>query len=148
MVPGKYLVEAHNKSTRVLIQGLFELGLITDTVREWQRKFYILHPVSHYLGMDVHDAGEYGISDLRVRESMARDTVYGRILEQGMVLTVEPGLYFRSNGLTQLSALFGKEASLEEIQDFIDRVSHPEAVPTASQKDLICNWSKSLNQKK
>ncbi len=102
---------------------MYELGLITDPESKWQRKFYILYPISHYLGMDVHDVGDYGVSDSLYRQKFTDGTAFGRLLEKGMVLTVEPGLYFRSNGLSQLSELFGKETTQEEIRTFIDKVT-------------------------
>ena len=70
---------------RVLTEGLVELGLLHGEVEELieakaHRPFY-MHGVSHYLGMDVHDVGRYSADG----ES--------RPLEEGMVLTVEPGIY-------------------------------------------------------
>ncbi len=123
MVPGKYLVEGQNRCNEIIAKGLNELGLITDPASAWQKKFYILYPISHYVGMDVHDVGDYGASYADFRRNMVKDTTYGRLLEKGMVLTVEPGLYFRSDGLSQLFELFGDEATHEEIQKFIDMVT-------------------------
>ena len=123
MIPGNYLVAGNNKSTEIIAQGLFELGLITDLKRNWQKKFYFLYPISHYLGMNVHDVGDYGAHDTVVRQNIAINTTYGRLLEKGMVLTVEPGLYFRSNGLSQLFELYGKEATNDEIREYIDKVT-------------------------
>ena len=50
------------------------------------------------------------------------DTAVGRPLEAGMVLTVEPGIYLRANGLDQLELLYGSEAGEGEIADFISKV--------------------------
>jgi Xaa-Pro aminopeptidase len=123
MIPGNYIIDGHNKSNEILFQGLYDLGLITDIECPWQKKFYILYPISHYLGLYVHDVGDYGAPDSVIRQNMVKDTTFGRILEKGMVLTVEPGLYFRNNGLSQLFELFGNEATHEEIQNFIDKVT-------------------------
>jgi Xaa-Pro aminopeptidase len=123
MKPGNYLIAGHNGSAAILVRGLYELGLITDTTKAWQKKFYLLYPISHYLGMDVHDVGDYGTTFPEMVEKIASGENYGRKLETGMVVTVEPGLYFRNNGLCQLSELFGKEASGDEIRDFIDKVT-------------------------
>ena len=70
---------------RVLTEGLVELGLLTGNVddlieSEGYRRFY-MHRTGHWLGMDVHDVGDYKIGG------------QWRLLEPGMVLTVEPGLY-------------------------------------------------------
>jgi Xaa-Pro aminopeptidase len=123
MIPGNHLVTGHNKSTEIIVRGLYELGLITDPESKWQKRFYILYPISHYLGMDVHDVGDYGVSDSLYRQNFTDGTALGRLLEKGMILTVEPGLYFRRNGLSQLFELFGKEITQEEIRTFIDKVT-------------------------
>jgi Xaa-Pro aminopeptidase len=123
MIPGKYLVESQNESSETIIGGLIKLGLITDPGSIWQKKFYLIHGISHYLGMNVHDVGDYGAPDSVFRQNIAADTIYGRLLEEGMILTVEPGLYFRSNGLSQLYEMYGNEATHEEIRNFINAVS-------------------------
>jgi Xaa-Pro aminopeptidase len=71
----------------------------------------------------VNDVGDFGVSYSFYNKNAGKDTTFGRTLEKGMVLTVEPGLYFRSNGLSQLFELFGKETTHEEIQRFIDEVT-------------------------
>lgn len=86
-VPGNRWNEPHDAAVRVLTRGLVRLGLLKGDVRELirkgaYRKFY-MHRTGHWLGMDVHDVGEYRIGDR------------WRPLEPGMVLTVEPGLYVR-----------------------------------------------------
>lgn len=83
--PGSSIREAHEAAVRVMVDGLIALGIMkgeADTLIAGQahRQFF-MHGISHWLGLDVHDVGDYG--------SSARD----RILEPGMVLTVEPGLY-------------------------------------------------------
>src|SRR5699024_2389925 len=75
----------HEAALRVLVTGLIELGLLqgpVDEVIEAQgyRPFY-MHGTSHWLGMDVHDVGDYCVEG------------EWRMLEPGMVLTIEPGLY-------------------------------------------------------
>lgn len=83
---GNGFTAAHNTSTRLLAQGLIDFGVLDgslDEVLELElAKPYTVHRCSHYLGMDVHDVG--------AREVAGTD----RPLESGMVLTVEPGLYF------------------------------------------------------
>jgi Xaa-Pro aminopeptidase len=76
----------HDAARRVLVEGLVDLGLLPRGVDDslamhHYREFY-MHGTGHWLGMDVHDVGAYRVS----RRS--------RPLEAGMVLTVEPGLYF------------------------------------------------------
>lgn len=77
----------HDVVTRILSQGLIDLGLLKCSLDEALetsafRRFY-MHRTSHWLGLDVHDCGEYKIDG------------EWRALEPGMVLTIEPGCYIR-----------------------------------------------------
>jgi Xaa-Pro aminopeptidase len=87
--PGVAIDAVHRTSLEVLVDGLIDLGLLTGSREECIEKTaytpYYMHNTSHWLGMDVHDAGSY------------RTNGASRALEPGMVLTVEPGLYVRSD---------------------------------------------------
>jgi Xaa-Pro aminopeptidase len=83
--PGNHWNEPHEKAVHILADGLRELGLLNGSIDELieqghYKKFY-MHRTGHWLGMDVHDVGDYKIDNI------------WRELEPGMVLTVEPGLY-------------------------------------------------------
>jgi Xaa-Pro aminopeptidase len=83
--PGSHWNEPHEAAVRVLTQGMVELGLLEGEVEKLiaenaYRRFY-MHRTGHWLGMDVHDVGEYKLAG------------EWRLLEPGMVLTVEPGIY-------------------------------------------------------
>ena len=85
--PGKSFEAYHLAAVRVLTQGLIRLGLLKGSLRSnleshTYRKFY-MHKTGHWLGLDVHDAGEYKVGDEWTK------------LAPGMTLTVEPGLYIR-----------------------------------------------------
>jgi len=80
--------EPHDAAVRVLAQGMLDLKLLSGSLdealeKETYKRFY-MHRTGHWLGLDVHDAGEYK----RAGE--------WRKLEPGMALTVEPGLYIRA----------------------------------------------------
>ena len=80
--------EPHDAAVRVLAQGLLDLRLVSGTLeevleKETYKRFY-MHRTGHWLGLDVHDAGEY------------KRCGQWRALEPGMTLTVEPGLYIRA----------------------------------------------------
>ncbi|RNM25531.1 Xaa-Pro aminopeptidase [Dickeya undicola] len=83
--PGRSIREVNEEVVRIMLRGLIKLGLLqgdVDTLfAEQAHRQFFMHGLSHWLGMDVHDVGDYGTADR------------GRILEPGMVLTVEPGLY-------------------------------------------------------
>ncbi len=87
VAPGRTVAEVHDTATRVLVEGLVELGVlegaVDDLMEEEAHKAYYPHQTSHWLGLDVHDVGAYAVDGA------------SRVLEPGMVLTVEPGLYFR-----------------------------------------------------
>ncbi|MGD8583156.1 MAG: M24 family metallopeptidase, partial [Gammaproteobacteria bacterium] len=85
VMPGNHWNDPHEAAVRVLTRGMIELGLLKGNVRTLIKekaytKFY-MHRTGHWLGMDVHDVGDYKVDD------------EWRLLENGMVLTVEPGLY-------------------------------------------------------
>jgi Xaa-Pro aminopeptidase len=83
--PGARFDEPHHRAVRVLIDGLLALGVLRGTPEEIEQKELYkpvyMHRTSHWLGMDVHDVGLYKQAD------------GARVLEPGMVLTVEPGIY-------------------------------------------------------
>ncbi|QCR35102.1 Xaa-Pro aminopeptidase [Nissabacter sp. SGAir0207] len=82
--PGTSIRDVTEQVVRVMIEGLVALGILhgeTDQLlAEQAHRPFFMHGLSHWLGLDVHDVGRYGVD---------RD----RVLEPGMVLTVEPGLY-------------------------------------------------------
>jgi Xaa-Pro aminopeptidase len=86
--PGNAWHEPHEAAVRVLAQGMIDLGLLQQGLqeileKETYKRFY-MHRTGHWLGLDVHDAGEY-----------KRGGAW-RALEPGMALTVEPGIYIRA----------------------------------------------------
>ncbi|MGN5518242.1 Xaa-Pro aminopeptidase [Halopseudomonas sp. Lyrl_26] len=89
--PGRTWNEAHDATVRVITEGLVELGLLAGDPEELiasggYRSFY-MHRAGHWLGMDVHDVGEYRVGG------------EWRVLEPGMVMTVEPGIYIAPDNL-------------------------------------------------
>jgi Xaa-Pro aminopeptidase len=83
--PGNHWNQPHDASVRVITAGLVQLGLLRGKVanlvkRKAYRDFY-MHRVGHWLGLDVHDVGDYRVGG------------EWRLLEPGMVMTVEPGIY-------------------------------------------------------
>ena len=84
--PGVGFDDVHRVATRALIQGLIDLSIMSgsvDGIMEQQSyRDYYMHATSHWLGLDVHDCGPYRDDKGQVR------------LRPGMVLTIEPGLYF------------------------------------------------------
>lgn len=83
--PGVHWNEIHETAVRELTRGLVDLGIlkgrVPTLVKAEAYKPYFMHRTGHWLGMDVHDVGDYKVAG------------EWRMLEPGMVLTVEPGLY-------------------------------------------------------
>ncbi|MBC3952499.1 Xaa-Pro aminopeptidase [Pseudomonas folii] len=83
--PDKHWNQAHEATVQVITAGLVELGLLQGDVDELianeAYKAFYMHRAGHWLGMDVHDVGDYKVGG------------EWRVLEVGMTLTVEPGIY-------------------------------------------------------
>lgn len=122
MKPGNGFIDGHMAAKVIIVDGLARLGLITDPEAPWQVNFYILYPSSHYLGMEVHDVGDMGGSFPEFTRRTPEDSIESRPLEPGMVLTIEPGLYFRENGLDQAFEIFRHQADSAEIAAFVETV--------------------------
>ncbi|MCQ4241354.1 Xaa-Pro aminopeptidase [Stutzerimonas stutzeri] len=91
IAPGKHWNEAHEATVRVITAGLVELGLLQGEVDELiaseaYKPFY-MHRAGHWLGLDVHDVGDYKVGG------------EWRVLEPGMAMTVEPGIYIAADNL-------------------------------------------------
>ncbi|MGH1471875.1 MAG: Xaa-Pro aminopeptidase [Cellvibrionaceae bacterium] len=92
ITPNHHWNDPHEESVKVITSGLVDLGLLKGDVDELikteaYRRFY-MHRVGHWLGMDVHDVGDYKVGG------------EWRVLEPGMVMTVEPGIYVSPNDET------------------------------------------------
>lgn len=106
MKPGVNIGIASKAALDVLNEGLAELGLITDLESSWQKKFWIQHGFFHHIGLVVHDVGGYNND-----------------LEPGMIITMEPGLYFPKDYLEKGSSRRLRGVSEEEKEEFIKTVT-------------------------
>ena len=83
--PGNHWNEPHDAAVRAITAGLVRIGLLRGSlaslIRGGDYKKFFMHRTGHWLGMDVHDVGDYKVGD------------EWRVFEPGMVLTVEPGIY-------------------------------------------------------
>ncbi|WP_407704440.1 Xaa-Pro aminopeptidase [Winslowiella arboricola] len=83
--PGVSIRDVNQEVVRIMVTGLVKLGVmkgdIDQLIADAAHRQFFMHGLSHWLGLDVHDVGDYGTVDR------------GRILQPGMVLTIEPGLY-------------------------------------------------------
>ncbi len=83
--PGNHWNDPHNAAVRVITKGLAEIKLLKGSpkqlIKDQAYRKYYMHRTGHWLGLDVHDVGDYKVGD------------QWRLLEPGMTLTVEPGIY-------------------------------------------------------
>ncbi len=109
--PGARFIEPHDAAVRVLAQGMIDCGLLTGSLggvieSGAYRRFY-MHRTGHWLGMDVHDCGDYREPGAPASATAPPATTTPasqppdsgkpwRTLVPGMVLTVEPGIYVRA----------------------------------------------------
>ena len=81
--------DPHDAAVKVITRGLKKLGLLDGTlpklIRDGAYREFYMHRTGHWLGMDVHDVGDYKVGD------------EWRLLEPGMAMTVEPGIYLSAN---------------------------------------------------
>ena len=115
----------HEAAVRTITRGLCRLGLLAGSVEKnlrehAYRKFY-MHKTGHWLGLDVHDAGDYRI-----------DGEF-RVLEPGMVVTVEPGLYVASDAKGVPAKFRGIGIRIED--DVVVTDGDPEVISAGVPKD-------------
>ena len=102
-VKGATLGEINAKTVEVIKDGLFKLGLITETKGQ-QYSIWYTHSSSHWIGIDVHDVGERN----------AR-------LADGMAFTIEPGIYIRQEALDNLAKTPENQAFIQKVQSTVDK---------------------------
>lgn len=104
--PGASCYEPHERALEILCAGLVDLGLLAGplarVLEAGAAQRFFMHRTSHWLGLDVHDVGTYVV------------TGGNRRLEPGMVLTVEPGLYFATDDVTVPEAFRGIGVRIED----------------------------------
>ncbi|MGH7448288.1 MAG: M24B family metallopeptidase, partial [Longimicrobiales bacterium] len=106
IAPGGGAAESDDAAVRVLTQGMVDLRLLAggvdDIIEKREYRRYFPHRASHWLGLDVHDAGDYSVGGSPV------------LLADGMVMTVEPGLYIPLDDTSAPPHLRGIGVRLED----------------------------------
>jgi len=124
--PGATIDEIHNFCVRSLTAGMIELGLLhgaaDDRVADQSYRKFFMHGTSHWLGLDVHDAGAYTLGGK------------ARPLEPGMVITVEPGLYIAPDAPDVPDALRGIGVRIED--DVAITADAPDVLTAACPKSI------------
>lgn len=123
--PGNSWIAPHDAALRAITRGLIRLGLVKGTVdaaiRDEAYKPFFMHKTGHWIGLDVHDVGDYRI-DGEFRE-----------LEPGMVMTVEPGLYIAADEKRVPAKWRGIGVRIED--DVVVTRGEPDVLTSAVPKD-------------
>jgi len=109
MLPGNKMSEAKTAAEQVLIDGLFDLGLILDKDSKWQQRYFIQHGFYHFIGLDIHDVWYDFVG-------------YGeekKVYRPGMIMTMEPGLYFPADMLDKRKA---RGVAQAEWSSFVEKI--------------------------
>lgn len=107
--PGKRFTDFHHAAMEVIAHGLHDWGLLPVSVDEalsdrgQHRRHWLICGIGHHLGLDVHDCAQ-----------SSYDAYQGAEMAPGMVLTVEPGLYFHAHDLTVPPELRGIGIRIED----------------------------------
>ncbi|MCW8995942.1 MAG: Xaa-Pro aminopeptidase [Psychromonas sp.] len=125
--PGVSMFDINKNIIKQLVDGLLELGILQGEsealIENEAYKDFYMHGIGHYLGLDVHDVGDYGTSE------------NPRLLEAGMVVTIEPGLYISS------------DADVDEIWTKIGiRIEDDVLVTELGSEVLTADVPKSINE--
>ncbi|MFU8896066.1 MAG: Xaa-Pro aminopeptidase [Gammaproteobacteria bacterium] len=123
--PGNHWNESHDAAVRVLTRGLVRLGLLKGRLptlikNAEYRRFY-MHRTGHWLGLDVHDVGDYKVGN------------EWRVLEPGMVLTIEPGLYIAPGSRGVAKKWWGTGIRIED--DVLVTADGAEVLSAGAPKD-------------
>jgi Xaa-Pro aminopeptidase len=102
-VAGKLTADVERAAAVVVREGLLKLGLITEAKGEQYRTWYT-HGICHWIGMDVHDVGDYR-----------------RPLEPGMTFVIEPGIYVREDFLKNLEETPENKAFAERVRPAVEK---------------------------
>lgn len=94
--------DGHQAALRILVEGMLDTGLLArdvhgnveDVIASGAYRRFYMHRTGHWLGLDVHDCGDY--RDPPAADAAAHAPRASRLLQEGMVLTIEPGLYVRA----------------------------------------------------
>jgi Xaa-Pro aminopeptidase len=123
--PGRAFIAAHDAAVRTITRGLIRLGLLKGTLeanlKSQDYKRFFMHKTGHWIGLDVHDVGDYRI-DGNDRE-----------LEPGMVMTVEPGIYIAPDAKGVPARWRGIGVRIED--DVVVTRGEPEVITAGVPKD-------------
>jgi Xaa-Pro aminopeptidase len=117
--------DPHEAAVRAITQGLVRIGLlkgrVAKLIRDGSYRQFFMHRTGHWLGMDVHDVGEYKVGD------------QWRLLEPGMAMTIEPGIYIAPGSRGVRREWWGIGVRIED--DVVVTAGDPEVLTAAMPTD-------------
>jgi Xaa-Pro aminopeptidase len=113
MVAGNGILKTQTAVEDALLNGLAKLGLVTDPASPWQRRLFIQHGFIHGIGLDIHDVWNW----------FSREMRNGMTFKPGMVLTMEPGLYFPEKMLETMPGGPRAQVKEDEFKAFAAKVA-------------------------
>lgn len=125
--PDAKMEDLHILSARIMMQGLKDAGLVTGSIDDLMENdifaLFFPHGLGHFLGLDTHDVGGYPKGVDRIERPGIKYLRMRRTLQPGMVLTIEPGLYFVPALLKPAlkddkASKFLNESKLKDMMDF------------------------------
>ncbi len=123
---GNHWNEPHDASVQVITQGLIDLGLLEGKleklIEDNAYKDFYMHRIGHWIGMDVHDVGDYKVGG------------EWRVLEPGMMMTVEPGIYIAHDNTNVAAKWRGIGIRIED--DVLITKDGPEVLTSAAPKTV------------
>lgn len=146
MKPGVWWPDMHRLADRIHLEELTRIGLLSGSVDAMLQvhlgAVFMPHGLGHFLGLDVHDVGGYPEGVERIDEPGLRSLRTARHLEPGMVLTVEPGIYFIDHLLDQAladpaQACFFNHEVLQRFRNFGGVRIEEDVVVTNSGMELL-----------
>jgi Xaa-Pro aminopeptidase len=121
---GNHWNDPHDAAVKVITRGLRKLGLLEGSlpklIREFAYQEFFMHRTGHWIGIDVHDVGDYKVGD------------EWRMLEAGMVMTVEPGIYVPAS--RKIPARF-RNIGVRIEDDVVVTKNGPDVLTAAAVKD-------------
>ena len=131
--PGLLNIDSHKEANRIMLTGFKEMGLVNgdvDTMVELGvGGLFMPHGLGHMIGLDVHDMEDLGEKYVGYREGLEKSTQLGlksirlaRELEEGFVLTVEPGIYFIPDLIKKWRSenKFGDFVNYQKLESYYD----------------------------
>lgn len=120
VVEGNHWDDPHTAAVKVVTRGLRDLGLLSgrlpSLIRDGAYRQYFMHRTGHWLGIDVHDVGDYKVDD------------QWRMLESGMTMTIEPGIYVAADAAGRAKRWRGNGIRIED--DVVVTRSGPRVLTT------------------